>query len=110
MGFVPLANPPYTRYGGPAHIQADEPLGLSALAAYVRAQGRRVQILDALTTETGYDDCGNGFVKCGMSSPTAPLRAAGLRTRRAMARGAAGHAIPCAVGAETHRAQAQMAL
>lgn len=21
MGFVPLANPPYTRYGGPAHIQ-----------------------------------------------------------------------------------------
>jgi hypothetical protein len=67
MGFVPLANPPYTRYGGPAHIQADEPLGLSALAAYVRAQGRRVQILDALTTETGYDDCGNGFVKCGMS-------------------------------------------
>jgi len=67
MAFVLLINPPYTRYGQGSHIQADEPLGLLALAAYVRDQGHRVHILDALTTETGYFDCGNGFVKCGMS-------------------------------------------
>jgi len=67
MAFVLLINPPYTRYGQGSHIQADEPLGLLALAAWVRDKGHQVRILDALTTETGYYDCGNGFVKCGMN-------------------------------------------
>jgi len=65
MAFVLLVNPPYTRYGGPAHVQVDEPLGLMALAAYVRKEGHEVHILDALRAD--YVDCGDGFFKAGMS-------------------------------------------
>jgi hypothetical protein len=39
------------------------------------------------------------------SSPEAPVSAAGLRPRRAMASGVVRNAIPCAVGTETHRAK-----
>jgi hypothetical protein len=39
MGKVLLINPPYTRYGQPVEIQADEPLGLMSLAAYLREHG-----------------------------------------------------------------------
>lgn len=65
MAFVLLINPPYTRYGSPAHIQVDEPLGLMCLAAYVRRLGHQVRILDALRAD--YVDCGDGFFKGGLS-------------------------------------------
>jgi len=47
MAKVLLINPPYTRYGQPVEIQADEPLGLMCLAAYLREQGKEVEIFDA---------------------------------------------------------------
>lgn len=73
MGSVLLINPPYTRYGRPAHIQPDEPMGLLALAAYVREQGHRVRILDALV-DRGYYPSTDGFYKSGLSDDE--LRAA----------------------------------
>lgn len=42
-----LINPPYTRYGQPVEIQADEPLGLMCLAAYLLKYGKTVEIFDA---------------------------------------------------------------
>ena len=47
MAQVLLINPPYTRYGQPVEIQADEPLGLMCLAAYLREHGKEVEIFDA---------------------------------------------------------------
>lgn len=66
MAFVLLINPPYTRYGGPADIQVDEPLGLMSLAAYVREHGHDVRILDALRGN-GYYESGDGFFKSGLT-------------------------------------------
>ncbi len=47
MAKVLLINPPYTRYGKPVEIQADEPLGLMCLAAYLREKGEEVEVFDA---------------------------------------------------------------
>ena len=66
MASVLLLNPAYTRYGGPAHIQVDEPLGLMALGAYLRERGHTVRLFDALR-DTGYVECGDGFFKAGLS-------------------------------------------
>lgn len=73
MASALLINPPYTHYGGAAHIQRDEPLGLMSLAAFVRREGHEVRILDALR-DTGYYECGDGFFKSGLSDDE--LRAA----------------------------------
>lgn len=42
-----LINPPFTQYASEIEIQADEPLGLMYLAAYLREKGIKVEILDA---------------------------------------------------------------
>jgi len=47
MSSILLINPPYTRYRQPVEIQADEPLGLMCLAAYLREHGKKVDIFDA---------------------------------------------------------------
>jgi len=47
MAKVLLINPPYTRYKEPVEIQADEPLGLMCLAAYLREHRKEVEIFDA---------------------------------------------------------------
>lgn len=47
MSNILLINPPYTRYGQPVEIQADEPLGLLCLAAYLMEHGKTVEIFDA---------------------------------------------------------------
>ncbi len=66
MAFALLVNPPYTLYGGAWDIQADEPLGLLSLAAFLRQRGHGVRIFDALRN-IPYVECGHGFFKSGLS-------------------------------------------
>lgn len=61
-----LINPPYTRYGQPVEIQADEPLGLMCLAAYLRQHGKPVEIFDAFRGRENVPDEGD-FYWSGLS-------------------------------------------
>ncbi len=63
---VLLINPPFTQYGSKVEIQADEPLGLMSLAAYVRSFGAKVKILDAFRGRESVLDK-DGFYRSGIS-------------------------------------------
>jgi len=64
---VLLINPPFTQYGGEVEIQADEPLGLMYLAAYLRLKGIQVEILDAFQGKKS-TAIENDFFKSGLSN------------------------------------------
>ncbi len=69
MPHILLIHPPYTVFGSQAHIQADEPLGLLSLAAWVRREGHTVEIFDAFRGLPYFQDEG-GFYKAGLDQPT----------------------------------------
>jgi magnesium-protoporphyrin IX monomethyl ester (oxidative) cyclase len=64
---VLLINPPFTQYGSEVEIQADEPLGLMYLAAYLRQKGIQVEILDAFQGKKSVP-IENDFYKSGLSN------------------------------------------
>jgi len=66
MSDILLINPPYTRYGQPVEIQADEPLGLLCLTAYLMEQGKTVEIFDAFQGKGNVIDEGQ-FYWSGLS-------------------------------------------
>ncbi len=63
---VLLINPPFTQYGSEVQIQADEPLGLMYLAAYLRQKDIQVEIFDAFLGKKSVP-IENNFYKSGLS-------------------------------------------
>ncbi len=63
---VLLINPPFTQHGKEVEIQADEPLGLMYLAAYLRQKKISVEIFDAFAGKKSIP-IENNFYKSGLS-------------------------------------------